>query len=74
MLGGIKEVYSGLDEIAAFLRLSTVVLSRYINNGQVKIKKLGGAYTAHREQLLKIIENGVEEVKVKVEETKGEEG
>lgn len=61
MLGGNKEVFSGVGEIASYLRVSEAVLSRWLVNGSVNIKKLGRSYTATREQLQDIIRNGVDE-------------
>ncbi len=64
MLGGTKEVFSGIDEIAEFLRVSPAVLRRWLSKGLVNINKLGKSYTATREQLQEIIKSGVDESEV----------
>ena len=57
----VQEIYSGADEIAAFLRVSPAVLRRWIKDGLVDIRKMGKSFTATREQLLEIARNGVDD-------------
>lgn len=56
-----QEIYSGVTEIAAYLRLSETVCSRMLKNGALPIHKLGKCWTATRDQLQEIVRNGVQE-------------